>query len=235
MLNEDKVSLAIALLLEDEEMRDFISSYDPVADWRKFARKVAEKLIHDSENEIMWGILEDRWQETKYLHYEREEYYHFGETPLDVLEQCVLDDYITYPPPEVLVTIAFNHRVYKYFEGKISAEECFFGSPKGRGVFAARITKDDELFKRFYNYANNPKNKNFKQFELLETLLTVPEYWPMPAFDFDAPADAAPSDKLKSEMVNMNPFYGLNDDGNFNEDTFLRNYRRWKTLKEQAD
>ena len=181
--------------------------------WKQYVRNFKDKLIHAQQNDIMLGALEFCWDDAKYHDYKREEYYDFGESPLEILSYC-MGDLLTYPPPEILDAIASQFCYYMAMEGKVSFEEAFFGKPKGRGIYAKRIAEENHFYKRFNIILDNRRDKNQSQIEVLEQL-SVAQYLILPGFPVKAP----------------NPFYKLEETTDL--DSFLRGFRRWKKRHEK--
>ena len=198
-----------------EKAKDFLNIGCELQDWRKKAREYRDKLKQDQKNEIMAGLIEDQWKEIKNLTMNREMYYSLGNTPLEVLRECILGDHVTYPPPEVLMVIANQFGTYMANQGKISLEEAFFGDSRGRGVYAKRAASNEQrigMYQRFKAYSESIKGKGKSQEQILLELASYaeePTYTPF------------------SEDTQPNPFYLLSAETENWIDNFLRGYRRW--------
>ncbi len=147
--------------------------------------------------------------------------------PRDIALTCnspleALSTYIryleSYPPPEVLLIIANQFKYYMENAGDITLEEAFFGSVKGKGSYAYRCHNENPLYELFHNKLKLEetletigKNTHGSQQELLNNLLETPMY--------------SMEDGIKKQI---SIFYSENQNGDFDSESFLRGYRRWR-------
>ncbi len=176
--------------------------------WKQYISQFKTKLDYARQNDILLAALEDCWDETNYHDYNREDYYDFGESPLEILSYC-MGDLLTYPPPEILQAIVSQFCYYMAMEGEVSLEEAFFDSPKGKGAYSTRRAKENDLFKRFDEICAYSRHEGRSQMEIIEGLVNAPHLSMLP---------------LIPKMPN--PFNNLEE--NTDLESFLRGYRRWK-------
>jgi len=195
---------------------DIIEFYErgiPFNEWKKHAAK--QRIVLENSSEIMLGILESQWEEISYHDIDRGDYCTLEDSPLEILDFCIADDFLTYPPPEILWVIARQFKWYMLNEGEITLEEAFFGKPiKGKGVYAKRATnKKINIYKAFHLKVR--ANPGIPQSRLLEQYCNNP------------PPDIGPSRETCYYI------YIENQNNEIDQDSFLRGYRRWK--EEKAD
>lgn len=212
---DSNIKELIELLKENKHNNDYISElvefYQkgiPFNEWVNFANKQKQNL--EGSSEIMLGILEDQWESIKYHDLDREEYYTLADSPLEILHYCIADDFLTYPPPEILWVIARQFRWYMENEGDVTLEEAFFGKPiKGKGVYSKRAADTKtKLYKAFH--LKIKVNPDASQPQLLEKFCDTPAI------------------NLKPSKETCSQIYFENQKNEIDQDSFLRGYRRWK-------
>jgi len=176
--------------------------------WKETARELRKKLADAKENDILLGILEDLWQDTNYHEADREDYYNFGDSPLEVLAHG-MGDHLSYPPPEILQIISRQFAHYMAMGGKITMEEAFFGSPKGKGTYAKRRAAENQDYEKFHLIWTRNQHGYSSQLDVLEAL-TKEEF-------------LAYSGGFAKEPNRFYKYWEKHD-----LDSFLRGYRRWK-------
>jgi len=209
---------------EFEKLKNELDIGQDFEQWRYSARKHRAKLTEYVDNEIIGGILDNAWERSRYLHFSREDYYDLGESPLEVLEQCIVGDYCTYPPPEILIIIARQFRHYLAEGGDISMEEAFFGKSVGRGTYAARSKKDNSMYEFFHRFISN-NNTTTTQANLVEALVNADEHIDHPqARDISLENGKT----VRIPEPRHNPMHHLSTSKDFDVESFLKGYRRWK-------
>lgn len=201
--------------LGEEKTKEFLDAGCSFREWKSQARKYRSELEQYQKDDKMGAILEDKWQSINYLDMSSEEFYSLGNSPLEILSECVLGDYITYPPPEILKVIANQFRYYMLRQGDISLENAFFGDSRGRGVYAKRALSQKQkyrMYEWFEAYSKSPQGQGKSQEQILEELASIPE---------------RPLSEL-NESVSENPFRTIANETDDWIDSFLRDYRRWK-------
>ena len=195
---------------EFAELVDFYKKGIPFDEWKAYCNKRKEKL--EGSSGYMLEILENQWNSISYHDLEREKYYSLKDSPLEILDFCVADDFLTYPPPEILWVIARQFHWYMEHEGKFTLEEAFFGKPiKGKGTYAKRMA--DEKIKLYKNFHQKVKaNSSLSQAHLLERLCTK---------------TPAPFGEMGTKDT-CSLIYAENQKREIDQDSFLRGYRRWK-------
>jgi hypothetical protein len=187
------------------EMIEFYKKGIPFDKWKEFANKKRKKLENSSG--IMLGILEDQWSQISYPDIKREEFYSLRDSPLEILHFCIADDFLTYPPPEILWVIAKQFQWYMENEGEVTLEEAFFGkSIKSKGHYSKRTADTKhKLYKRFDLFVK--AEPNMPQSKLLEKICKTPPH-------------ESPS---YTESI-----FATYKENEFDHDSFLKGYRRWK-------
>ncbi len=182
----------------------------PFNEWKQRASEKCKELENSSD--IMLGILEEQWKSISYHELSRKEYYNLKNSPLEILQFCIADDFLTYPPPEILWVISMQFQRYMESQGHITLEEAFFGKPiKGKGCYAKRIAdKYNQLYQAFHRKLR--VNPEYSQAHLLERFCTTPS----------SDALSLPTKDTCMEIFNENQVNEIDID------SFLRGYRRWK-------
>ena len=76
----------------EEKVKEFFDCGCSFKEWRQQAKKYRDRLKRYQDEERMGAILEDQWENVDYHVWEREEYYEFSNSPLEILRDCVLGD-----------------------------------------------------------------------------------------------------------------------------------------------
>jgi hypothetical protein len=197
-----------------------MKSNHKVLDWKKSVTKWRKRLRGDK---FVVAAMQEQWENAQYddINYDDNFYTDKFESALDALKYC-LDSDCSYPPPKLLLVINDQYEEYLNAKGEISLEEAFFGGTKGRGNHAARKSKIlNTLFSTFED-----ANKLYKT--------------PPPQVDFISMLSNQKNlggilDGLviKGKEVISNPLYKITDQPDFDVDTFLRGYRRWKSARKR--
>ena len=216
--NPTIIELLIEKGFDEKELFDAFDIGCEFKEWKKKARQYRENEISNSSN------VNRSWEEGNFYGatFPREYYVDDFDSPLESLADTTIDKDIL-PPPEIIQIIANQFRYYMMKGGEISLEEAFFGSSVGRGSYAYRKHHQNGLYEDFDRYLGSEADdfgpekdcidkskhgpKKVSQEDVLEHLLSTPRYF---------------------GDVQTNPFYGLEEGADFNVESFLRGFRRWK-------
>lgn len=139
-----------------------------------------------------------QWETLSQSKLEISDHLEFGESPLEILQECLTSDNPIIPHPAILLLISRQFTYYMLSGGDISLEEAFFGSAKGKGSYASRDRS--ALFPRFHYLVENEKPRRLSQEGFLEDL-------------------------IQNDSSDLSSFNSLKVD---DIESFLRKYRRWK-------
>lgn len=200
----------------EKEAKERLNAGCNFKEWKTQARKYQHQLEKCQSEERRGAILENQWETINELGISREEFYSLGNSPLEILRECVLGEFITYPPPEILKVIANQFQYYMLKQGKVSLEHAFFGDSRGRGNYAKRALNNrikNQMYEKFEVYSDSHKARGMSQEQILLELASIPED-PSYAEYEDGP---------------LNPFRSIaNESDDDWVESFLRDYRRWK-------
>jgi len=140
----------------------------------------------------------DQWNQLAQSNIPINEYEKLGDSPLEIIQECVDRENPLLPHPALLVLISRQFFRYTLSGGDISLEEAFFGSSKGKGKYAIRDRS--VLFPRFHHLVENKKPKSLSQEKYLEEL-------------------------IETDDMKLGSFSLIKPDG---IESFLRKYRHWK-------
>lgn len=200
----------------EEKARDLLGIGCDFKNWKTQARKFRSELEEYESQEKIGGILEDQWQTINNDQMSREDFYSLGSSPLEILRECVLGEVVSYPPPEILKVIASQFQHYMLSQGEISLENAFFGDSRGRGVYAKRAlsqSQKNQMYEKFKAYSNSQHEKGKSQEHILEDLASISEDPSFESYDYGP----------------QNPFREIANETDDWIDSFLRDYRRWKS------
>ncbi|MFQ3246467.1 MAG: hypothetical protein ACI9SP_003119 [Arenicella sp.] len=142
------------------------------------------------------------------VHSDKNESYDSSASPLESLSYHLSKDFFYIPPPEILMVIVNQFKWYMENGGSVSLEEAFFGSPRGRGVYASRKLYENYSYAFFHQQYSQTRN-SMSQADLVEYLV----------------------DKPKGKDSEYNPLSDFQNHPDFNVESFLKGYRRWKSEK----
>jgi hypothetical protein len=183
--------------------------------WKKKCR--AYKESYTSAADTMAGVIEDQWQSIEYAQITRADHYEADNSPLEALQSCI-EEISTYPPPELLKVIVNQFKHYMHMGGDISLEEAFFGPFKGKSTYSRRRLAENSLYESFHQFVSISKHsKNLSQAEIFDEITQKGKFQTPHLMSIDAIE-----------------FYNLNRREEIEQDSFLRNYRRWKNKKNIA-
>lgn len=205
----------IVEIFGEEKAKELLKAGCGFKEWKSQASKYRRDLEKNQSAGLHGATLENQWQSIKYPEMSTEEFYSLGYSPLEILRECVHGEFISYPPPEILMVIANQFQYYMLMEGEISLEHAFFGDPRGRGVYAKRALNQSQrnlMYEKFEKYSRSAAAKGKSQEEILVTLASIS---PDPSLEI-------------YEYGPLNPFQVLADESEEWIDSFLRDYRRWK-------
>ena len=183
--------------------------------WKEKSREWRKRL---RSKRWVVAAMYDQWLSAKYDYIEREDEYYTDEfeNALDALKNSI-EDICSYPPPEILLVINDQYNHYLENGGSVSLEEAFFGNPKGRGAYAARRSKhSDSLYAAFFK-AHKLYKSQASQGEFLSFIASRKHLGTL--------LDGMLVD---GKEVISNPLYGITKREDFDLESFLRGYRRWK-------
>ena len=173
-----------------------------------------ESLLESSSDMFPW--LRDSYIASK----DKEEYSVVDSSlpnkpPISQIADAIFDDQL--PSLGCLVLLAVQYKAYVRSEGELTAEKVFFGSPNGRGTYARRRKKEDQMETVFFFFSmelasRDSKKEQISEVELLERMIVEADI-----------QDENQSSKF-SPVVDW-----FKDNGGVDAiDSFLRTYRRWR-------
>jgi len=213
--------------VSEESLCDFFDMGCRFDNWKEKAREYREEEITNNTNQNRTWVNGNFYGEDIFP---REYYVEGFDSALESLLHTTIDVDIL-PPPEIISIIANQFKYYMQKGGDITLEEAFFGSSKGKGSYSYRKHHENELYFSFKTSLSIAKAKNSQirakeYLELgkeitpkisltkhLENLIGTPEY----VVD-------------DGKEIQINRFYGLEEGVNFNAESFLRGFRRWKKI-----
>lgn len=160
----------------------------------------------------MAEVIEDQWQSMEYAQIERKDYYKSANSSLEALQSCIEELPLTYPPPELLQTIVNQFKYYMNKGGEVSLEHAFLGPFKGESTYSKRMLAENRLCERFHEFVTiSKRGKDLTHAKIFDEITKSGK--------FQAPYGIT-MDALE--------FHNLYMEEDIEQESFLRNYRRWK-------
>lgn len=161
-------------------------------DWTTQLKIICDELQNEK------SLLLDQWENLPQSKLDIADFIELADSPLEIIHESLSNEEPILPHPAILILISRQFFYYMLSGGDITLEEAFFGSSKGKGVYANR--NKSILFPRFHYLILNKKPRSMTQENYLESL-------------------------IMSDEAGIASFSSLDID---DIDSFLRKYRRWK-------